>query len=176
MNSIYNGTASQTVIYNDFAEERARKGCRSMLWMGGLLENALSWTHEHCPKRPQDIDSGYWPSNSSIPGDPTAFLSPMGWENGAWEIDMSPRGAGHIFPYYIRGQIFASDGVTPVGNAIIKMFNTATDTFVRQTVSTADGTGQFTLGCEDNTTQHYLVVYRAGPDIEGTSVNTLVGS
>jgi hypothetical protein len=63
---------------------------------------------------------------------------------------------------------------TPVANAIVQGFVTATDIFIGEVTSRDDGT--YTLMTEQlKTTAHYLVAYKAGsPDIAGTTVNTLL--
>src|SRR5271165_7421016 len=110
MSAIFSGLAMQMVVYNDYDETRARKGCRSLLWVGGLAEQWLTWCHEHYTKLNFEIDSNYWPSAPGVCGDPTAFNSPIDNLNGAWEIDHSPVASGHIWTYFIRGQAFLSDG------------------------------------------------------------------
>ena len=65
-------------------------------------------------------------------------------------------------------------GGTPVANAIVQAFVTATDAFAGEVAGNTDGT--YTLGVEQSkATPHYLVAYKAGsPDIAGTTVNTLL--
>lgn len=65
-------------------------------------------------------------------------------------------------------------GGTPVANAIVQAFVTATDEFVGQVQGNNDGT--YVLGVpRSKVTPHYLVAYKAGsPDIAGTTVNTLL--
>lgn len=74
---------------------------------------------------------------------------------------------------FIRG-ICKDSGGSPVANAIVQGFVTATDAFVGEVQSNTDGT--YNLGTEQlKTTAHYLVAYKAGsPDTAGTTVNTLL--
>lgn len=74
---------------------------------------------------------------------------------------------------FIRGTCKDSVG-TPIANAIVQGFVTATDAFVGEVQANTDGT--YNLGTEQlKTTPHYLVAYKAGsPDVSGTTVNTLL--
>lgn len=55
----------------------------------------------------------------------------------------------------------------------VKLFQTATDTLVQQTVSDATGAYSFIV---DKTQAYYTVEYKAGsPDVYGSSLNTLAG-
>lgn len=76
---------------------------------------------------------------------------------------------------FIRGVCKDSVG-TPVANAIVQGFVTATDAFVGEVTANTDGT--YLLGTEQlKTTPHYLVAYKAGaPDTAGTTVNTLLAT
>ena len=76
---------------------------------------------------------------------------------------------------FIRGTCKDSVG-TPVANAIVQGFVTATDAFVGEVTANTDGT--YVLGTEQlKTTPHYLVAYKAGaPDTAGTTVNTLLAT
>jgi hypothetical protein len=61
---------------------------------------------------------------------------------------------------------------SPVGGVTVKLFLTSDDTRVDQAVS--DPVGTF-LVSSPYLTGHYLVAYKTGtPDVEGTTVNTLV--
>lgn len=74
---------------------------------------------------------------------------------------------------FIRG-ICKDSGGSPVANAIVQGFVTATDAFVGEVQANTDGT--YNLGTEQlKTTAHYLVAYKSGsPDTAGTTVNTLL--
>lgn len=82
-------------------------------------------------------------------------------------------GEGTQSKNFLRGTCKDSGG-TPVANAIVQAFVTATDAFAGQVAGNTDGT--YTLGVEQSkATPHYLVAYKAGsPDIAGTTVNTLL--
>lgn len=75
----------------------------------------------------------------------------------------------------IRG-ITKDSGGAAVANAIVQGFVTASDAFVGEVTSAADGS--YTLMTETVPgVQHYLVAYKAGsPDIAGTTVNTLTST
>jgi hypothetical protein len=77
------------------------------------------------------------------------------------------------FPYRITGIAIDVDGA-PVSNATCSLFRTSDDQWMYDAVS-KDG-GQYDFGVSDTVTTYYIVAYRTGPDIEGTTVNTLTGS
>jgi hypothetical protein len=113
----------------------------------------------------------WWPSSSFF-GDETlgdcTVMPPAMADN---RVDVTGN-AG--FPYRIRGIAQDSDSVG-VGGAKMHLFRTSDDAFQYETVSVGPS-GQYDFGTDDNTTQFYVVGYRTGPDIAGTSVNTLTGS
>lgn len=78
------------------------------------------------------------------------------------------------YPYRIRGYALDSGGAG-VGGAVMQLFRTSDDTYLGQAVSVGPS-GQYDLGVDTNSVQHYIVAYRTGPDIEGTTVNTLTGA
>jgi hypothetical protein len=82
-------------------------------------------------------------------------------------------GEGTQSKNFLRGTCKDSGG-TPVANAIVQAFVTATDAFAGEVQGNTDGT--YTLGVEQGkSTAHYLVAYKAGsPDTAGTTVNTLL--
>jgi len=74
---------------------------------------------------------------------------------------------------------FSIPGVTrdsagaPLGNCVVHLFETSTDTELAQTIS--DGAGAFTFSIGSNAGFFYIVAYLVGsPDVAGTTVNTLV--
>ena len=77
------------------------------------------------------------------------------------------------FLYRIRG-VTKDSGGTPISNVTVSLYRTSDKAFLRSAVS-KDG-GQYDLAADDNTTTNFIVAYRAGPDIEGTTVNTLLGT
>lgn len=77
------------------------------------------------------------------------------------------------YPYSISGITRDSAG-TPLGSCLVKLFRTSDDSLVHQTVSDANGNYKIPAS---QALQHYVVAYLAGaPDVEGTTVNTLVGA
>lgn len=84
-------------------------------------------------------------------------------------------GEGTQTKRFIRG-VTQDSGGSPLANAIVQGFITATDVFVGEVTSGNDGT--FTLGTETVAgVQHYLVAYKAGGgDVAGTTVNTLTST
>lgn len=88
-------------------------------------------------------------------------------------VPFSCDGEGSQSKNFLRGTCKDSGG-TPVANAIVQAFVTATDAFAGEVQGNTDGT--YTLGVEQSkATPHYLVAYKVGsPDIAGTTVNTLL--
>lgn len=75
--------------------------------------------------------------------------------------------------YTISGVTKDSNGAA-LGNCTVKLFNKATDGVSQTAVSDASGNYSFIV---DKTMQWYIVAYLAGgPDVAGTTVNTLAGS
>lgn len=77
------------------------------------------------------------------------------------------------FPYRIRGLAIDVNG-DGVGNAAMQLFRTSDDAFLYESRSVGPS-GQYDLGVDTNSVTHYIVGYRTGPDIEGTTENTLTG-
>lgn len=77
------------------------------------------------------------------------------------------------FPYRITGIIQDSDS-NPISNAVVSLYRTSDDQWMYDCISKSGG--QYDFGVSDMTTAYYIVAYRAGPDIMGTTVNTLTGS
>jgi hypothetical protein len=102
-----------------------------------------------------------------IDGDPVLMEFGHGFE------PFSCDGDGNQFKNRIVGQCLDSVG-SPVANAIVQGFVTATDAYVGEVTAANDGI--YNLMTEQLTsTQHYLVAYKQGsPDIAGTTVNTLL--
>lgn len=61
----------------------------------------------------------------------------------------------------------------PLGNCVVKLFNTATDVLEQTTTSDASGNYSFTV---DKTKNYYCVAYKNGTPVFGTTANTLTGS
>ena len=112
-----------------------------------------------------------WPSGGYFTGlNPSvdaAWLFPQTWDSTIlWSGVAS-------FVFHISGLAKDSAGQTVAG-ATLKLYRTADDVLVQTTSSRSDGT--YSFGTFDTSTQHYVVAYRAAPDIEGTTVNTLTGA
>jgi hypothetical protein len=74
---------------------------------------------------------------------------------------------------YVTGITKDSAGAA-LGGCTVHLFRTADDMEVDQRVS--DGSGNYSLICAGSGT-FYVVAYKAGgPDVAGTTVNTLIGS
>jgi hypothetical protein len=76
---------------------------------------------------------------------------------------------------------FTLSGVTkdstgaPLGNCMVRLFESATNTELGET--TSDGSGAFTFSLGQNSGFFYLVAYKPGsPDVAGTTVNTLTAA
>lgn len=104
---------------------------------------------------------------------------------------MGPRGPGGVSP--IRGgpSIFRSSpaaygsrnvaGVTqdstgaPLGSCIVQLFRTVDDALIAETIS--DASGHYSFPVQNDDALYYVVAYKAGgPDVAGTTVNTLTGA
>jgi hypothetical protein len=74
---------------------------------------------------------------------------------------------------FLRGTCVDSGG-TPVANAIVQAFVTATDAIAGEVQAKLDGTYAVPVQ-QSKVTQHYLVAYKTGsPDTTGATVNTLL--
>jgi hypothetical protein len=116
-----------------------------------------------------------WPMGGVLLGDPSDVNGDTNnfLEQDYWEADIQYTGSGD-YQYAIRGFVKDADG-NPVGNAWVGLYRSSDKQFVRASYS-VDSSGQYEVRTDDATTQYYLVAYRSGPDIQGTTVNTLVGS
>lgn len=80
----------------------------------------------------------------------------------------------HVERNYIISGLTQDTNGSPLGNSVVKLFLTATDTLVAQTVSDALGNYSFVV---DKALRYYAVSYKAaGPDVYGTTLNTLTGT
>jgi len=99
--------------------------------------------------------------------------------------DVQPSGSvWHTRPEVTNGSNsrFSVTGITrdvygsPVGGVTVKLFATGTDILMDQQTSDAN-TGSFTLSTYLYPDSHYIVAYKAGsPDVQGSSVNTIIGA
>lgn len=79
-------------------------------------------------------------------------------------------------------QFFLISGVTrdgsnnPLGNCVVKLYTTADDILRYSTISNAS-TGAYSFSVPSNGWAYYAVAYLVGaPDVEGTTINTLLGA
>jgi hypothetical protein len=104
----------------------------------------------------------------------TTFLGAQGTDYGLMDSvwwDQPEIVGGTTSRYGITGVTRDAYG-SPVGGVTVKLFLTSDDSRVDQAVS--DPVGTF-LVSSPYLTGHYLVAYKTGtPDVEGTTVNTLV--
>jgi hypothetical protein len=109
----------------------------------------------------------WWPRGNSFLG---AQGTDYGLMDGVWR-DQPELVGGTTSRYGITGVTRDAYG-SPVGGVTVKLFLTSDDSRVDQAVS--DPVGTF-LVSSPYLTGHYLVAYKTGtPDVEGTTVNTLV--
>lgn len=114
-----------------------------------------------------------WSWGCRVGGGDDLSYSAQGVEVGHGYEPFSCDGDGCQRLLFIRG-VTQDSGGSPLANATVQAFVTATDTYKGEVVSNNDGT--FTLGTETVVgTTHYVVAYKVGGgDVAGTSVNTLV--
>ena len=75
-------------------------------------------------------------------------------------------------PFVLRG-VTRDSGGTPLGGCTVDLYDTRTDVKVQTT--TSDGSGDYSFGVGGG--PYYVVAYLpGGPDVFGTTVNTLVGT
>jgi hypothetical protein len=73
----------------------------------------------------------------------------------------------------VSGRTLDSAGAV-LGNCVAQLFDTATDAFLGEVISNADG--YYYLRTTNQTRTHYVVAYKAGgTDVAGTTLNTLLG-
>lgn len=78
------------------------------------------------------------------------------------------------YPYRIRGYTLDSNGAI-LGNVTLNLFRTSDNAWIATTTSDP-ASGAYDFGVTDNTTAYFIVAYRPSPPVEGTTVNTLIGS
>lgn len=116
-----------------------------------------------------------WPMGGLILGDPADASGDTNnfLEQDYWEADISYTGSGD-FMYAISGFVKDADG-NGVGNAWVGLYRSSDNQLVRSSYS-VDSSGQYELRTDDAVTMYYVVARRIGPDIQGVTINTLVGS
>jgi hypothetical protein len=89
------------------------------------------------------------------------------------------KGLAQTVPYFpernytISGVTIDATGAA-LGNCVVRLFNTATNTQEQVTTSDASGAYAFVV---DKTQAWYVVSYKAGaPDVTGITVNTIAGT
>jgi hypothetical protein len=114
--------------------------------------------------------SAFWPRRGGFVGDVSADIGVM--DSGWTELPEITGGSRSRF-----GVI----GVTrdrynsPLGGVTLKLYRTQTDEMVDTIVS--DPFGNYLLTTPYYPDAHYIVAYKAGsPDVQGTTVNTLIGA
>lgn len=110
---------------------------------------------------------------SGNPSSPMSLLGNCAESGGEIFEPFNCIGGGTQTTKFIKGTCLDGSSA-PVSGAVVQGFVTATDAFVGQTETAADGT--YAVGTANlASTPHYLVAYKAGsPDIAGTTVNTLL--
>lgn len=104
-------------------------------------------------------------------------------------LNNTPTAAAHCRIFYAytpafiakAGTLYHITGVTKnasgsaLASCTVKLFRASDDLLIAST--TSDGSGSYSFNVGNNTTQYYLVAYKAGsPDVAGTTKNTLVGA
>ena len=114
--------------------------------------------------------SGPWWPGSGLMGDLGVDVGML--EASAWgEYDQA---AGAASRYGFVG-VTRDQWGTPVGSVTCKLFRTADNSLQDTTTSNAT-TGEFLLNTYYYPDAHYIVCHKSGsPDVDGASVNTLIG-
>jgi len=114
----------------------------------------------------------------------TQWWQPSGGFVGDFDVDvgvMSSRSWSWYYQQAGASSAFGLRGVTrdvygsPLGNCTVRLFLTATDVLLDVIVSDPDG--NFTLRTAYYPDTHYIVAHKTGaPDVDGATVNTLIGT
>lgn len=122
-------------------------------------------------------DCAYWPGGSGLVGQ-------QGTDFGMTGITGTPGGGIFWEPVEItRGANgrYLVTGVTrdqygsPLAACTVRLFHTSDN--VLQDTQTSDVNGNYTVSTPYYPDTHYIVAYKTGsPDVEGTTVNTLIGA
>jgi hypothetical protein len=112
----------------------------------------------------------YWPGGSRLSGEPgvsAEFQSAVQW--GQYD-----QAAGASSRYGFVGVTRDAYG-TPIASCTVKLFRTSDDLLLDTT--TSDPSGNYLLNTAYYPDTHYLVAHKSGsPDVDGVSVNTLIGT
>lgn len=134
-------------------------------WLRVLMIGAPSW------------DSGYWPGGSGLIGNQGTDWGMTGITGTAtgglfWEQIEITRGANGRF--LVTGVSRDQYG-SPIASCTVRLFHTSDN--ILQDTQTSDASGNFTVSTPYYPDTHYIVAYKSGsPDVEGTTVNTLIGA
>lgn len=119
---------------------------------------------------PASFETPWWPKGGGFVGD---GASDVGLLEAAWwgEYDQA---SGSSSRFGFTGVTRDANG-TPVAAVTVKLFRTADDLLLDTQVS--DTNGSFLLSTPYYPDIHYIYCHKtAAPDIDGVSVNTLIGS
>jgi hypothetical protein len=113
-----------------------------------------------------------WPVISTFVFDGTDLGMWPVQNDAVWVEDIEWSGGGDRV-YRISGVTRDSVGAIVAG-ASLDLYRTLDDVLVASTVSNSNGS--FSFGVDDATTPHYIRAWKLAPAIQGTSIDTLVGS
>lgn len=161
-NLIGNGSSLDTIVQENDANGRMK---------------ANSWYQaEVSMVRPDDfalldgMNSGYWPGNGGLQTDAGGLYGDI-QSSVWWELPEKISGQSSRFGILgVTRDVYGS----PLPGVTLKLFRSSDDTKVDQQTSLIDGTYLLTTPFYPDA--HYVVAYKTGsPDVEGTTVNTLIG-
>jgi hypothetical protein len=118
---------------------------------------------------PASFASEYWPGAAELfdTSDGPSIEQEIRW--GYYD-----QAAGASFRYAFTGVTRDQYG-SPVGSCAVKLYRTSDDTLLDSQVS--DPSGNFLLSTAYYPDTHYIVAHKSGsPDIDGVTVNTLIGA
>lgn len=121
------------------------------------------------------FSTGWWPGNGGLDAGGGEWLEPT------WQL-LPELYSGAVSKMAIIG-VTRDAGGTALGGCTVKCYKTADgaypgtkDMLIYEAVSDIN-TGDFAVYTQYYPDTHYLVSYKAGsPDVEGTTVNTLIGA
>lgn len=144
-----------------------------------LLENLYNdaWVRAVPKQEPfhhAGFTSPWWPGNGGLDAGGGEWLEPV------WHREPE-KNSGAVSKMAIIG-VTRDAGGTALGGCTVKLYKTADgaypgtkDALLYEAVS--DPSGNYAVYTQYYPDTHYLVAYKAGsPDVEGTTVNTLIGA
>lgn len=148
-----------------------------------LMQNNYNWieTARWIPlKEPFDIGdgrgfaNGFWPGSGGLDASGGEWIEPIWW-------DFPDLFTGATSRFVFTG-VTRDSGGSALGSVTVKLFKTADgsyvgtkDILIDEIVS--DTSGNFSVTTPYYPDTHYLVTYKAGtPDVQGTTVNSLIGA